>query len=304
MQKTILALLTLNLFAFSSFPQENMNNQDSLAIRKKATVKAAAFTTAYYAGSLYFLSKTWFDDKQAVPFHFYNDNRGYLQIDKFGHSFGAYVYSYIGYHYLLHIGYPKKEALLFGSTLGLILQIPVEILDGFHEDYGFSWGDMAANTLGSALVAGQELLFSRQVVKYKYSYRESVYSRQANGYLGKNFFDKIFRDYNGHTYWLSFPVHKLAGSRKIPPWLNVSIGYSANGMFGEFENIREFNGVPIPESTRYRQYLLSLDIDWTQIKTDSKLLKMVFTGLTFIKLPFPALEYNSMQKFKGYWLYY
>ena len=75
-------------------------------------------------------------------------------------------------------------------------------------------------------------------------------------------------------------------------------------MYGEFENISSFNGVTIPATERYRQYLLSLDVDWTKIKTKSKLLKLVFKGMTFIKLPFPTLEYNSKGQFKGYWIYY
>jgi hypothetical protein len=46
-----------------------------------------------------------------------------------------------------------------------------------------------------------------------------------------------------------------------------------------------------------------LDVDWTRIKTRSKFLKTVLTAMTFIKLPFPALEYNSMGQFKAYLLY-
>jgi len=30
----------------------------------------------------------------------------------------------------------------------------------------------------------------------------------------------------------------------------------------------------------------------------------LFKGMTFVKLPFPALEYNSKGEFKGYWMYY
>jgi hypothetical protein len=250
------------------------------------------------------LNNTWYKDKERVPFHFYNDNGGYLQVDKFGHLFGSYAYSYIGYHGLLKLGASRKEALLFGSTLGFVLQFPIEIMDGVHEGYGFSWGDLAANTLGSVLVLGQELLFKRQVVKYKFSYWESRYANKANGYLGKNTIDRLLNDYNGHTYWLSMPVNIFCGNRKTPSWLNIAFGYGANGMYGEFENISSYHGSAIPETERYRQYLLSPDIDWTRIKTNSKFLKTVFKGMAFIKLPFPALEYNSKGKFKGYWLYY
>ncbi|MDT8322855.1 MAG: DUF2279 domain-containing protein [Bacteroidota bacterium] len=125
---------------------------------------ALGLTSAYYAASLFVLSQTWYKDRALVPFHFYNDNRAYLQVDKLGHMFGAYVYSYIGYHLLRESGFSRDESLLYGATLGLVLQTPVEIMDGIHEGYGFSWGDMAANAMGSALVLVQEALFREQLV--------------------------------------------------------------------------------------------------------------------------------------------
>jgi hypothetical protein len=103
---------------------------------------------------------------------------------------------------------------------------------------------------------------------------------------------------------LSVPVNRIFYHENIPKWLCISGGYGANGMYGEFENITNYNGVDIPYTRRYRQYLLSLDIDWTRIKTNSKFLRVVLKGLTFVKLPFPAIEYNSKGQFKGYWLYY
>lgn len=76
--------------------QEVEEKTDTTKIDKKIIYKAAAYTSIYYVGSIYFLSNTWYKDKEKVPFHFYNDNEGYLQVDKFGHMFGSYLYSYIG----------------------------------------------------------------------------------------------------------------------------------------------------------------------------------------------------------------
>ncbi|HEY3388759.1 MAG TPA: hypothetical protein VGK38_04250 [Prolixibacteraceae bacterium] len=165
-------------------------------------------------------------------------------------------------------------------------------------------GDITANAMGSALVFGQELLFNDQVVKYKFSYWESSYSKNSNGYYGETTMNRLLKDYNGHTYWFSMPVNKIICNQRLPSWFNIAFGYGANGMYGEFENISSYNGVAIPKTERYRQYLLSLDVDWPRIKTRSKFLKLLFKGMTFVKLPFPALEYNSKGKFKGYWIYY
>lgn len=277
---------------------------DSLKSDKNLIYKAALYTSAYYAGSMYLLSNTWYKEKKQVPFHFYNDFSGYMQIDKLGHVFGAYVYSYIGYHGLLSAGLTKKEALYFGATLGLILQTPIEIMDGIHEGYGFSWGDMGANTLGSALVFGQEILFNEQLVKYKFSYSPTYYAEKSNGMYGQTFSERMLKDYNGQTYWLSVPLNIFGYKENIPPWLSISLGFGAEGMYGEFNNLAAFNGVDLPYAKRYRQYILSLDIDWTKIKTDSSVLKLILGALTFIKLPFPAVEYNSLGELKWHWLFY
>lgn len=302
-----LAWIFISIICFipaSLAAQEMEVKADSSKIKKSTLYKAVAFTGINYAASIYILNNTWYKDKDKVPFHFYNDNQGYLQVDKFGHMFGSYVYSYIGYHGLRKLGATRNEALLFGSTLGFVLQLPIEIMDGTHEGYGFSWGDVAANTMGSALVFGQELILKEQLVKYKFSYWESPYSRNSNGYYGDTAMDRLFNDYNGHTYWFSMPINKLAFRRRLPSWLNIAVGYGANGMYGEFKNVSSYHGVAIPETERYRQYLLSLDIDWPEIKTNSKFLTFLLKGMTFIKLPFPALEYNAKGQFKAHWIYY
>ena len=297
----ILAIICtpLSLKATDSIP-----DIDSGRINTRSLYKAIAVETAYYAGAMFILQNTWYHDRKTVPFHFYDDNKGYLQVDKFGHAFGAYFESYIGYHCLLNAGVSKTNALIYGGSLGLILQTPIEIMDGIHEGWGFSWGDMAANAFGSGIVVGQELLFNEQIIKYKFSYWESEYARKANGYLGKTTLDRLLKDYNGQTYWFSMPVNKLIFKKNLPSWLNVAVGYGANGMYGEYNNISGYNGVEIPPTRRYRQYLLSLDIDWTKIKTKSKFLRTILQGMTFVKLPFPTLEYNSMGKFRLYGLYY
>lgn len=299
----ITALILILTFSYDSFPQVTAGN-DTTPINRKILYSAILTETAFYTGGMSYLQFVWYKDHDRVPFEFYNDNKGYLQVDKFGHVFGSYIESYIGYHWLRAAGVKRNQALLFGGTLGFILQAPIEIWDGMYEGWGFSWGDIIANTVGSAFVIGQELVFKEQLIKYKLTYWESPYAEMANGYLGTTTLNRFFYDYNGHSYWLSMPVKKIIPVSVIPDWLNLAVGYSANGMFGEFKNIGYYHGVWIPETERYRQFLLSLDIDWTRIKTRSRFLKTVLNAMTFIKLPFAAIEINTLGRIKGYWMYY
>ena len=278
--------------------------QSSDTLDRKKLTRIIIAESAFYAGGISYLQFIWYKDKERVPFHFYNDNQGYLQVDKFGHAFGAYMESYIGYHWLRSAGVSRKKALIYGGPLGLVLQTPIEIFDGMYEGWGFSWGDMIANAAGSALVVGNELVFKEQLIKLKFSYWRSTYAKEANGYLGDHFLESLFLDYNAHTYWLSFPLTMKNTQSRIPGWLNLSVGYSANGMFGEFSNRSSYRGVALPQTERYRQYLFSLDVDWTKIPTSSAFLNTLFKVLVFIKLPFPAIELNTKGEIKLYGVYF
>lgn len=304
----LISLLLALLTGLKGFAQ--INHPDSLTASKQPTFHKERFAAvvateaALYAGTMAYLNFIWYKDTPRVPFEFYNDAAGYLQVDKFGHAYGSYLESYIGYRAMRWSGASKKKALLYGGTLGFLLQSPIEIVDGFYEGWGFSWSDMAANALGSSMVIGQELLFDEQIMKYKFSFRPSPYAKQANGYLGSTFTGQILQDYNAHTYWFSIGLNRIIRSERIPEWLNVAVGYGANGMFGEFENIKRWGSVVIPPTPRYRQFLFSLDIDWTKIKTKNRFLNQVFQGMFMLKLPFPAIEINTHNGFKAYGIYY
>jgi hypothetical protein len=50
----------------------------------------------------------------------------------------------------------------------------------------------------------------------------------------------------------------------------------------------------------YRQYYLSLDVDFSRIKTQKRGLKQLFYILDMVHVPFPAFEITSKGKFKGH----
>jgi len=302
-QIVILIVLLFSLSRAFGLSDSTQHTQQNIIDPKTLTL-AIAVPTGVYVGGISFLSFIWYKDHQRVPLHFYNDNAGYLQMDKMGHAFGAYLESYACYSWLRKAGVSKNKALIYGGSAGFLMQLPIEIFDGLYQGWGFSWGDVVANTAGSAFMVGQEMLFDQQIIRHKMSFSKSEYFEQANGYLGNSVFESFFYDYNSHTHWFSANVNNFLMCETLPPWLNIAVGYSANGMFGEFENRTYYGGVSLPEVQRTRQFLLSLDIDWEKIPTHSRFLKTLFKGLNFVKVPFPALEINSQGKFKGYWLYF
>ena len=195
----------------------------------------------------------------------------------------------------------EKNQLIYGSTLGFAFLTAVEVLDGFSSEWGFSWGDMAANAAGTGLYVGQELLWKEQRMTLKYSFHQTKYATQRPDKLGEGFLEEVLKDYNGQTYWLSVNVHSFFKDSKVPKWLNVAFGYGADGML---------TGINEPESSlfitqnRTRQYYLSLDIDLTRIKTNSRVLKSLLSVFNLVKVPFPTLELNDKNGFKLHYIYF
>lgn len=299
MRKVITLLAIMFLFRVSFA-------QDSVKINKPRLIFATSAQASVFIGGIAALNYIWYDGHEKLGFHFYNNDRHeYLMIDKLGHGFSAYQESAIAYQSLRWAGVSKKRALIFGGPIGLILQTPIEIFDAIYDGYGFSKNDMIANFTGSALFTFQELFWDKQIIKPKFSYSPSPYRRYHPGKLGDTQLKSFFLDYNAHTYWLSFPANTIIRSNKTPKWLNLAFGYSANGMIGEFENVSINNlGAPVPYFERYRQFLFSFDIDLTKIPIKNKGLKVAFNVLNRIKIPAPTLEYNSLNQFRFYGLYF
>lgn len=105
------------------------------------------------------LNQLWYADYPRSKFKTINDSGEWLQMDKMGHVFSSYQLGRIGANALNWSGVSKKDQLLYGSTLGLGFLTAVEVMDGFSEEWGFSWTDMAANVAGTGLHVGQELLW-------------------------------------------------------------------------------------------------------------------------------------------------
>ena len=122
----------------------------------------------------------------------------------------------------------------------------------------------------------------------------STYAHYNPSQMGHSFTERMLKDYNGQTYWISGNLSSLGLQQtRIPKWLNIAVGYGAEGMTGANANPLEINGIPIPNSERYRQFYISPDIDLSRIPTKSKTLKLILKTVGFIKIPMPALEFNK-----------
>ena len=272
---------------------------DTLNVKRR---NAVILTESTLGGiTLLGLNQLWYADYERSKFHTINDNSEWYQMDKLGHTFTAYHLGRFGAQTLNWAGVSKKNQLIYGGSLGFMFLTGVEVLDGFSEEWGFSWGDFAANAAGSGLFVGQELLWEEQRISLKYSFNRTRFASQNPNKLGNGILEEILKDYNGQTYWLSANLHSFFKESKLPKWLNVAVGYGVDGLLYGESNLQQVN---FPNQKRSRQFYLSLDVDLTKIETKSEFLKQVFNVFNVVKIPFPTLEINGNGKLVGHFVYF
>lgn len=278
------------------------NTYDSAAYRYKGRKWMVGIgTVAVYGSSFIYLNEAWYKGYPRSSFHAFNDAGEWMQMDKIGHAWTAYTTGRITYGLWRWAGMDQKNALLLGPGTSLLYLLSIEYLDGRSAEWGWSWADVAADFAGSILFVSQELGWKQQKIQLKFSSHKQNYpsplSERVSDLFGNGFNERMLKDYNAQTYWLSFNINSFLKSKGFPNWLNISIGYGANGMLGGYENIAyDKNGDVIfdrRDITRYRQWYLAPDIDLTKIKTNSKFLRTVFFALNSLKFPAPALEFSN-----------
>jgi hypothetical protein len=209
-------------------------------------------------------------------------------------------------------GLPQNQQVWIGGLSGFVYQSVIEILDAYSAEWGFSWTDMAANAGGSALMIGQELFWHEQRIQLKFSaypkrYADPGLKTRTDQLFGDNLAERTLKDYNAQTYWVSVNLHAFMPKSPIPSWLNIALGYGANGMFKGDNNIwKDGNGIEHNYSAipRYRQFYLSPDIDFTRIPTRRKSMKVLFQVLNMFKFPAPTLELTSRGAFRAHMLHF
>lgn len=277
-------------------------NDTSKVLNKKRLHWVIGSGSVAYTGALIGLGTIWYDD--LGKFHFFNDISGWKGADKLGHITTSFHVGRWGAESLKWAGVENKRAIWYGGSLGLLFLTSVEIFDGMSEDWGFSIGDVVANTAGTGMYIGQELLWSEMRINMKWSYHPSQYAKYRPELLGEGS-ERALKDYNGQTFWISTNLHSFFPKSKLPSWLNMSLGYGIDGFTGADSNPSENSqGELIPSFVRSTKWYLSPDIDFTRINTDSKFLKTVFSALNFIKVPAPTLELNEHQKMEFHWIFF
>lgn len=244
-----------------------------------------------WLSSLYFL---WYRNQPLDHFKFYNDLREWQGMDKAGHVYSVFVISQM--HYSLHNFYcntnnEELKKYMLSAGLGMVTLTIMEFLDGFGKGWGFSIPDMFFNTAGAILWLSSRKFYPQISISPAFSYHDNPIWKERPERLGKSLIERIFKNYNGQTYWLKF------GYSYFP--VSLAIGYSARGMTGASPS-----SISIIEKERYPVLLLSFDVIWKNLPFKNFYLKKIANVMNYIKVPFPALliafkKNSTIIKFQG-----
>jgi len=291
---------------------------DSLSTKR--LVAAGSTGLALYGAASAGLYYAWYRNYELVGFHTFNDWGHWEHMDKWGHAFTNYTYSYLAFGAARWTGMKRSSALWTAAGISMLLQSTIEVMDGFSGGWGFSWPDMAFNAAGTALFVGQELWWREQRIRMKVSNRFPAYdssplpatsgagstslAERAGELYGSSLPERFLKDYNGMTIWFSLNPGSFRQNRPLLPWLNIAFGLGAHNLYGARTN--SWTGAAGERydlqrtHPRYRQFYLSLDVDLSRISTRSGFLRFLLGALNWIKIPAPALAYDS----RGQWTFH
>lgn len=266
------------------------------ACRTKVPLTSAALGLTSY----YFLNDLWYSQYPQTSFHFFNDGNEWLQMDKVGHAFSSYQISNQLYPSFLRTGYNEKESARYAALTGWSYMMGIEILDGFSQQWGFSPYDILANTTGSFLYWIQQEKWGEQKINLKFSYYPTRFSNMNPSQLGENFQQRILKDYNGQTYWLSFNSTILFNKNNtFRDAINFNIGYSVT----EITRAKTNNNL-VNNFHPTREFLFSFDADLNRVKWKRKGMKKVARILSVVKIPLPTIEIRGDGKIKFHSFYF
>ncbi len=263
------------------------------------------FCVLLYSSTLIGLLVAWYQVDTSVPFHWFDDSKGWKYVDKFGHAFTAFVECSLLYKVWNWTGLSKNRCLAISAFMAFFSQSSYEIFDGFSAGYGASLPDIVANALGVLLYMTQIILLKKLIVDSKFSFHPTIYAHMRPSFFGEHYLQQFLKDYNGQTYWFTLDINQLLNKKILPSWLFLSVGYGADGLLGGDDNIWTSKDGTIKDFShieRASRFMITIDFNWALIKNPT--LNAFAQIFNYVKFPAPTLEFNTDKGVIFHWLYF
>jgi hypothetical protein len=291
----LLCTAALDASAAFAFKRETRQDDSTRGIDKTRFWLVTGSMFAGNAGIMAYYYTTFYAPRetQQSKWHSFNDwYNSDINVDKFGHIWGTQAYSNTLYHIFRWTNMSERSSMLWSSLVAWFFQFEMEMTDGFYRDWGFSWWDVGANTIGAVWPNLQRAVPPLQALNMKMSYWPSPAYRNK-------WVDYPLKDYDGFTYWLSLSVEDVLprGWKPYwPDWLCIAVGYGADNVWlgkGAYNN--EASGKGLAD----QEWYLALDYDLRKLPGDSGFLRFLKEELNLIHWPSPAIRFTPSTIFYG-----
>ena len=265
--------------------QEEANLSSGSINPTRLAIVGGALIGGMAAIHIYQSNGWWKDNRRS--FHFQEDLKYGLWVDKVGHFYGATALSFVFRKSFEWANMPEEKALFWGSGAAALFQTYVEMEDGFST-WGFDRVDFAFDIAGAAWPIAKYYSPFLQNFDFKFSYHPSPELHGSGGIGFKGQKHIIFDDYEGQTLWLSAKMENLLPhslAEYWPDFLCLAVGYGARNIIAAEPN---------------RAFFVGFDFDFTKIiPTTSPFLRTLGEALNFIRFPAPAVRVSPSAVWYG-----
>ncbi len=285
-RKYALSISTVLCFMLCYSPARGNPSDDSSHHPTTGSIVAASLIPASaFSATLVLNYVAFWKYAGTSPEHWSNDPPYAMHVDKLAHCFFSWFGSDVIQRGYIGAGLDTMESAWLGAGLTLLVGTAIETEDGLHgysPEYGFSPGDWAGDLIGSSMPLLKRYFPSLNRFTFKISlWPSDAYNAGA--------YHTIADDYESQYFWLSADVHDLVTF--MPPWLNVTAGYSAENL--PPAAYLAFRQGKTPASDVY----LSLDINLKGIPIQGALWSTITDVFQYIRIPFPSLQVYPRTKF-------
>ncbi|HEY7751756.1 MAG TPA: DUF2279 domain-containing protein [Ignavibacteriaceae bacterium] len=236
--------------------------------------------------AMIYQSNVWYHEG-TTDFHtldFSDDMNKWQYMDKIGHFTNAFFTSDLSGKLYRWAGMSGENSIYYGALTGWLFLLQIEIYDGFMKGWGFSWGDLLANTFGSGFYLLQQFNYDLLGgIHPKFSYHMSEAYKENRYWQDPG----VIEDYEGMTFWLAVnPHHYFSENLKkdYPQWLapfGIALGYTVKDIASN-----PYGG--------YGEFLVGLDIDVRKIPIgdDADWFRFFKSELNFLRMPLPAVKFS------------
>jgi hypothetical protein len=235
---------------------------------------AGAMTVGWIGMHIYY-SNTWWKDK--VHYFKYDQDTYYARnVDKLSHIYTANLITVGSAQLFEWTGMSPTLALVVGSSTAIAYETYIEINDGSSPNWGFDWGDMAANFIGALWPIAQNYVKPLRTINFKWSFEPGWLSKKLRNY------PDLLDDYTSMKFWITFnPKDILPGKvgKYYPSFLGFGLGVN-------LQNASHTTGT----TNAYKEYYLAFDIDVNKLPGNTDFLIKLKKILNFYHIPTPGVK--------------